>query len=568
MPQAFDLSLLTPDFLSFFEGTLSATEMFSTGIVLFLLFCTLGLILFVLGKYIYGRQAVNFYLDLVNGLNDQSFVLKQRDLKTIATENKKFGPLWISFDRSLYSVEGEQFLRRTYDADYWFNARSLGAGLVDNRLLAAAPGWLTALGVIGTFSGLMLGLSGLSLNPDETEQLTSGVFSMINGAAVAFMTSLWGILASLAFNVIEKILERGIRKRTTGLAYTLDSLTIPTIAEQTLVSAEQQIRETNKALMGLGEQLGDRLQETFQEANQDFLKTVASSLDRMTSSMQAAPKENLKVLVEGFVEKVSAAGETQAKEMQKISAEFQKSTSLLGDKVLEMSEKVQEIHAQAEQRDIARSESLEIQARGVSQHFESIVSMQKEHSNSTSENISSLCLTLTSLLESVQNLSGEMASAASKMSESTNGSVKLSADITKNMSEILSTSKTLGETLKGMNTALLEGLSSQTSINDKIGSAAESIESASRNLAENIATNQQTQTKIIKNLDKQISNLEERQRAVLESYASQVDTQVKDRMSVWNQQTTQVLNSMTDTIKVLSDLIDEIESKANHVPAA
>ena len=49
-------------------------------------------------------------------------------------------------------------LFNTLDASHFFNHYSLARGLTDNRLLTAVPSFLTAIGVIGTFAGLQIGL--------------------------------------------------------------------------------------------------------------------------------------------------------------------------------------------------------------------------------------------------------------------------------------------------------------------------------------------------------------------------------------------------------------------------
>ena len=73
------------------------------------------------------------------------------------------------------------------------------------------PGILTAIGVVGTFAGLQMGLAALSGSVSataaaggselgEVESLKQGIFAMISGASIAFMTSLWGVALSVSFN--------------------------------------------------------------------------------------------------------------------------------------------------------------------------------------------------------------------------------------------------------------------------------------------------------------------------------------------------------------------------------
>lgn len=64
------------------------------------------------------------------------------------------------------------------------------------------PGMLTGLGILGTFIGLSLGLQ--HFNTGTTAQMTESIEPLMNGIKVAFHTSIYGMVFSLAFNTIYK----------------------------------------------------------------------------------------------------------------------------------------------------------------------------------------------------------------------------------------------------------------------------------------------------------------------------------------------------------------------------
>ncbi len=78
------------------------------------------------------------------------------------------GHLWLEFDETLIEIreDGVTQLFNTFDAVYFFNSSTLAKGVTNNRLIAAVPGFLTAIGVIGTFVGLQIGLSGMDISAD------------------------------------------------------------------------------------------------------------------------------------------------------------------------------------------------------------------------------------------------------------------------------------------------------------------------------------------------------------------------------------------------------------------
>ena len=75
-----------------------------------------------------------------------------------------------------------------------------------------APALLTAIGILGTFSGIFLGLQGVDLgNISESEQLIEASQKLLMGMKTSFSTSLFGLGAAIVFILI---LSLGANKRT------------------------------------------------------------------------------------------------------------------------------------------------------------------------------------------------------------------------------------------------------------------------------------------------------------------------------------------------------------------
>ncbi|QIZ70514.1 hypothetical protein [Oxynema aestuarii] len=90
-----------------------------------------------------------------------------------------------------------------------------------------APTLLTALGVLGTFTGIYLGLQNVSLDAiDETETLLQTSTQLLGGMKLAFSTSLWGLGSASVFMIILAIGERirqfrrdNLRKKLSKIAF-------------------------------------------------------------------------------------------------------------------------------------------------------------------------------------------------------------------------------------------------------------------------------------------------------------------------------------------------------------
>ena len=90
---------------------------------------------------------------------------------------------WDSFAESVFFENDVAF--QTVDAELFFNDSTLLKERINKRLLDYIPQLLLAIGIFGTFFGLVLGLSGLDLSAGDNTQLNN----LINGTKISFLTS-------------------------------------------------------------------------------------------------------------------------------------------------------------------------------------------------------------------------------------------------------------------------------------------------------------------------------------------------------------------------------------------
>ncbi len=115
-------------------------------------------------------------------------------------ENHYLKEAWEDYKLSFVSF---QDLEKSEDFSYtYFNERSLLENNTNFRLLNAGPSTLVGLGILGTFIGLTLGISGFETN--STEEIKQSINGLMAGMGTAFVTSIWGMLLSLIFTLIER----------------------------------------------------------------------------------------------------------------------------------------------------------------------------------------------------------------------------------------------------------------------------------------------------------------------------------------------------------------------------
>jgi MotA/TolQ/ExbB proton channel family protein len=338
----FDLSSLWPDFSLLLNGGMNSGQGLSAVFVLTLLIIAALFFCYAVFGYFFATNRIKFYKRLLTDVKQNELAGKQRDLRNKALEHKEYGRLWREFDESLVKSSDGERLFNTLDAAHFFNVSTLAGSLTQNRLLAAVPGFLTAIGVVGTFVGLQLALSQLQLQQNAgVEELRDGIGSLINGASIAFMTSIWGIGTSLLFNFAEKALERGVRKAIHQLQNQIDYLFPRINAEQSLVTIADHSRSADATLQGLAEKIGDRLQEALVETTSSIQTGLENSLNQiMAPAIQSlvdnankGSEQALEGLLTKFMEGVGEAGDSQRLMMEQASENVGNAVNSMGSQM-------------------------------------------------------------------------------------------------------------------------------------------------------------------------------------------------------------------------------------------
>ena len=184
MDKQLDFSNLVPDLFGFILGDipLSTSQGFSTFIVLVLVVLTLYFSLSATRGYFQARASVSFFKKQLIGYSSDDLFAKREEINEKMDRFVNGHAIWQEFDESLVCVK--QSLYNTLDASHFFNNYSLARTLTDNRLLAAVPGFLTAIGVIGTFAGLQIGLSEIQSagfgEDASVDNIKEGILSLIH----------------------------------------------------------------------------------------------------------------------------------------------------------------------------------------------------------------------------------------------------------------------------------------------------------------------------------------------------------------------------------------------------
>lgn len=394
------LQHLMPDFSQLFTGHthgISAWFWLATATIFFLSMA------FVLRHFFHFRRRMIALRSLLEGQSKENLARARRETlqKAMGLDARGVGMLWREFDESLVSSGDQKQLFNTLDAEHFFNSRTLASGLTASRLLAAAPSFLVAIGVLGTFVGLTVGLEGLVGTSDEIDALKGGINKLIAGAAVAFMTSVWGVAFSLALNFIEKMFERHALSAIQDLQHEIDFLYPRMPAEQSLVLIAEYGKESKEALQELHERIGDRLQETLsgmsdamQQAMTDALNNImAPAIQTLVSSTSQQSSQVMEKLVGNFMEGMTSVGREQGSLMQQAAADV---NAAVGS----MTERLNQLFSTLTDQQTRQLESAQIQSSEFEAQLERLSSSAEQRQQQLENRFAELLGGLTVQLDS------------------------------------------------------------------------------------------------------------------------------------------------------------------------
>ena len=111
------------------------------------------------------------------------------------------------------------------------------------------PGTLTGLGILGTFIGLIVGIRGIGFS--SVTAALSSVQTLLSGIQIAFYTSIAGVILSLVFNIIYRMVWNAMLRSMGLFIDEFHKNVIPPIEEQLRYRERKEIKQITELLARL-----------------------------------------------------------------------------------------------------------------------------------------------------------------------------------------------------------------------------------------------------------------------------------------------------------------------------
>ena len=383
-----------------------------------------------------------------------------------------FGLPWTEFVETLVlPAPGSDLpIRNTVDVSRYLNDATIIFPKIPFSFYQSVPNLLTGLGILGTFLGLAFGVGAASsgISSGDPSKITVSLQELLDGASLAFWTSIVGIATSIVFVLFVRFYSRklhlevdrwvgtieGRMKRVTPESVALDQL------EQAR-SATDQLKTFNTELVfsiekaldeGIAGRLTPQLERLIEavdgirsDRSTDAGQMVERALDRFTTAMQertgdqfeemasivANLNDTLKDSAAGLARSQQEVGETLSSVMTEVKAS-------MGAGATAMTETLERSLAEVTHIVSGASQQLADQLTASSATAATELS---EVFGSSSRRIAEVCN------EAISNISGALRSLA-EASESLGRSTRHSEHVLANMSDFADRINSLRSTIE------------------------------------------------------------------------------------------------------------------------
>ncbi|KMP10823.1 hypothetical protein UR09_05125 [Candidatus Nitromaritima sp. SCGC AAA799-A02] len=503
------------------------------------------------------------------------------EIRKSLTKDEVIGHYWSEFWETVVVTKnqnGEDQVFNTIDAHHFFNEDNLINHQIDTRLYNTLPGILTGLGILGTFLGLIFGLSQINLTTTDPDQLRDGIKGLLAGATIAFSTSIWGIFLSILFNILEKW---GIKKLSVEVDFIQRKI-------DTLFD-----RKTTEDW--LSEIKHESVQQSIQlkKFNDDLAISIASALEEKLAEKLSPSLDKLLVAIENL----NNAG------VQSISESITKSAGNEFERVAQVmrnvgdSMKTTADHGQKIQEDLEKSlnQNIDQFSSKIDEVFAGLSQSTEEHSNNIANQINDLN---TTTIDTTSRVSRLVEDLADKFSENMNQAIQSISEERENVgvmlgkvnesisriTNLIEEAGLVADTFKESSDPVKEAVETlRTQVNEISNMQDEFMESSRRSSEnwnntivkmENIFDQIQSESsetrelwsgyksnfdKLREDLNAVFQNLNEG----LEGYRKQTGEGLKSYLQQFDQSFSKGLTGLQGGIEALSELVESINEKNN-----
>ena len=229
----------------------------------------------------------------------------QDNIRTIWQDSRFMGKrLKGCWQRFLLNAEQLDHRGLPCNVEDYINDDTVTHGPGNAQLAELIPTLLTSLGILGTFMGMVQGLSGLDIS--NGENMMEGIRKLLEGMGYAFGTSVAGVSCSLVFNMLNRIAQGSSYRAIDDFSdsFTMLAMQRPLDNDVQLICQNQ---DRNHLLGTVTEQVSTRMASSIEGAIGRAMQPVSQSMDRFLMGATQTQIDGVQHIVNRFVEQMNSS---------------------------------------------------------------------------------------------------------------------------------------------------------------------------------------------------------------------------------------------------------------------
>jgi hypothetical protein len=290
----------------------------------------LAAVFFLLQFYLPGRlarQQIQRASATLASLRAKGAVLDLHKVRTEAMGSDALRHCWDEFRDTLHGQKqtngrGELEVSRwraTTTANSFFTEQALVDTPLRTEFYKHLPGILTGIGIIGTFSGLILGLQAFGqVDLGDADKARLGLRALLATVGSAFVVSGAAIALAMFLTTVEKLVINGLYTQVESLCGAVDSLFDAGAGEEYLQRLVEAAETSATQAMQMKESLVTDLKQVLTELTGQQIASMAASSNQLGQTITDSLSDGLKEPLARISEAVQSVSGSQGDAVNKL----------------------------------------------------------------------------------------------------------------------------------------------------------------------------------------------------------------------------------------------------------
>ena len=517
-------------------------------------------------------QLINSLTKEVSKYNRPAEPSIKQTLRLKFVHNNELAEAWQEFEDSLITrnYNEKQIVYKTAEASFFFSEERLLEQYLNIRFWNNVPALLVGLGILGTFVGLVWGLKSFSGIDDFTSaEMEKAIKELLPGVSTAFVTSVWGMFASLFFNGLEKWCIGRVSRAIANLQRELDRLFTLTTQEEISFRQEDELAQQTQALKSFSTDLANNIKSAMSEGRQQILSALHNTPKAFSSAMAEQLVPSFNTLNTTVEELRKQKEESSITAIQQLAEEFQKSLSGVVEAQMET---LAETVGKASESLITLPEQTRTMMDRTLNAFQSAINTQQDGLSDTTDRVNEemrqIAVDIRRMLESAANRTDEqLGQRIVDMETVSNQSIQTLQNTINQLQQSLtstaSQTATESEAMANRMRELLESAANRT--DEQLEQRIVDMETVSnqsiQTLQSTINQLQQSLTSTASQTATESEAMANRMRELLESAANRTDEQLEQRIVDMETVSNQSIQTLQSTINQLQQSLTSVTSQ-------